>query len=94
MAIADEEARAIGAAFAKVVVANGSLPKKEVWMAKYGPWSNLVLSLAAVYGPRVVMLWKMWETERARQKRAVLTIVREESAAEAAPGVDPSKAVN
>lgn len=90
----EEEISNLSATLTKVIVARKKLANAEAQIAKRGPWTNFSLALITIYGPRLVMLWKMWEAERARQKRAVLTIVREESAAEAAPGVDPSKAVN
>lgn len=87
------EVRSLSIALAKVIVARGKLPKVEAAIAKRGPWTNFTLVLAAVYGPRLIMLWKMWEAERARQKKRALAVMPAREDPDAA-AVDPDKAVN
>lgn len=94
--ISEEEVGNLSVTLAKVIAARGGLPKASTQLAKFGPWTNFGLVLAAVYGPRLVMLWKMWEADRARQKKRELAVMprRDESDPEAVAGVDPDKAVN
>jgi len=76
-----------------VIAARKRLPNAEKLLDKYGPWTNFLLILVAVYGPRLVMLWKMWEADRAREKKR-LAVMPARADSEAAPDVDPGKAVN
>lgn len=65
-------------ALAKVITTKGKLPKVEAQVKKHGPWTNFVLVLSAVYGPRLVMLWKLFDRERKR-KPVVVIHARERS---------------
>lgn len=94
--INEEEVENLSVVLAKLIASRGGLPKAAALSAKHGPWTNFVLVLATIYGPRLVMLWKMWEAERARQKKHALSVMppRGTSDPEIVPGVDPDKAVN
>jgi hypothetical protein len=92
--LSEDEVRNLAGAAAKVIAARGKLPAVEKKIAKRGPWTNFSMVLATVYGPRLVMLWKLWETERTRQKKRLVVISREETTDPDVPGVDPDKAVN
>lgn len=66
----------------------------EAKVAKHGPWFNCLLVLAAVYGPRALVLWKMWETERANRKKRVISVMPMRSESEPAATPDSSEKVN
>lgn len=90
--ISQEEVTNLSTTLAKVIAARGGLPKVEPRLVKYGPLTNFVLVLATIYGPRLVMLWKMWEQERATKKRGLTIVPARESSA--ATDFNPDKAVN
>lgn len=94
LGISAEEVEPLAKAIARVIVAKGKLPKAEKTIEKHGPWANFALVLAAVYGPRLVMLWRLYQAERDRQNRRGIAVMpaREEDQDTAA--VDPTKAVN
>lgn len=83
--------KSLAVTLAKVIVAKGKLPRAEARIAKHGPWTNFGMVLATIYGPRLVMLWNMWEADRAQKKTRTLAVMpaREESEV-----VDPGQAVN
>lgn len=94
LGISEVEVQNLASGLAKVMVARGALPKAERHIRKFGPWTNFLMVLAAIYGPRFLILWKTWQAERAQRKKRVLTVIREGSDSEAAPGPDFDKAVN
>lgn len=74
-----------------MVVWRGRLPKVEARIAKHGPWGNLIFVLAAVYGPRLVMLWNRLGEQHKNKMRPVAVISARERAE---PIIDPGEKVN
>lgn len=77
-----------------MIVHTGGLPKAEKKITKHGPWLNFGMVLAAVYGPRLVMLWKLYQAERDRQKRRSLSVVPAREDPDSIPDADPGQVPN
>lgn len=92
--ISEDEVQNLAAGLAKLIVARGGLPKAEREIERRGPGVNFLMVLAAIYGPRLLMLWKLWDADRARRKKRVLSVMPASTAADQVQEPESEKAVN
>lgn len=80
LAVSEAEADALAKAMAKLIVSRGREKTAAKKIEKNGPLFGLILAFIAIYGPRALMIWKMWQAEKARKARPVAVMPSKDAA--------------
>ncbi len=90
LAICDEEADHLAGAIAKALVLSSHKRAEAASkrIEKSAPWLNLVLILSALYGPRVFILWRAAQAQKAQPKPSIVRPIDEVREMPADPAVN------
>jgi hypothetical protein len=96
LGISEEEADQFIRAAAKVIASQKPKPMKKAVakLEKHGPWTSLLLIAAAIYGPRLFILWNAWRAQKAKSAKRLAVMPTPPAAPPEHVEVDSSSKVN